>query len=133
MDSWKDLSIGTEHMQLEGLGVAMLISKSVVKLELELVFVCVCAFCFPQWWGIMLSPCPAAGVRPSTKLTAYISDTIGPIHMGLHIYILFRQNSAFHVFLISYLQCSPLGSQRSMFHISHEKWSHSEPISIELH
>ena len=78
------------------------------------------------WWR-------AGGRMASTSLTTFILDTIWPIHMGLHICMLYGQNSAFHVFLVPSPQCSPQGSQRSTFQISHDNWSQSWPILMKLH
>ena len=92
-----------------------------------------------KWRGIMLSLFPAAGglaggrEMASTSLTTYILDTIWPFHIVFHICMLYGQNSAFHVFLVPSPQCSPRGSQRSTFQISHDNWSQSWPILMKLH
>ena len=80
----------------------------------------------------MLSLFPG-GRMASTSLTTYILDTIWPFHIAFHICMLYGQNSAFHVFLVPSPQCTPRGSQRSTFQISHDNWSQSWPILMKLH
>ena len=85
------------------------------------------------YYVITMSGWRTDGRMASTSLTTFILDTIGPIHMGLHICMLYGQNSAFHVFLVPSSQCSPRGWQRSTFQISHDNWSQSLPILMKRH